>query len=146
MVTGAVKDIILATPGYPMQPAQPKSRAYRIAPSPGAGLGMFATRPLAEGDLIVSERAILIVPAMMQAMQPNIDSLGLTDAEKRAITIHSGETQLRDAFNRMIPVEQANYMALADSAQRQEGGNWPPLSGRLHTNAYGLNNLRNPGK
>ncbi len=34
---------------------------YRISSSPGHGLGMFATRKIKMGDLIVDERPLMVV-------------------------------------------------------------------------------------
>ncbi|KAK0213580.1 hypothetical protein IW262DRAFT_1466891 [Armillaria fumosa] len=35
---------------------------YRISPTPGKGLGMFATREYNTGDLIISEKPLMVVP------------------------------------------------------------------------------------
>ena len=102
---------------------------------------MFATRPLAEGDLIMSERAIIIVPAVLDAAQPDMHDIGLSDDEQRAVTTYSVEEQLGFIFERLLPIEQANYMALANNFS-----DCGPLWGRLQTNGFNLRNLNSASK
>ncbi|KAK7435777.1 hypothetical protein VKT23_019475 [Stygiomarasmius scandens] len=62
MITGRAKRKILNTPGFPEPLPRPNPPFFRISDSPGKGLGMFATRDIKMGDLIIAERALLIIP------------------------------------------------------------------------------------
>ncbi|KAL0563104.1 hypothetical protein V5O48_018972, partial [Marasmius crinis-equi] len=78
-----VKRKILSTPGYPQPLAQPPGRGkrHKITSSPTGGLGVFATVDMKLGDLVFSERAILMTsPAVRSVMDLPPDS---TEAEVR---------------------------------------------------------------
>ncbi|KAI5831736.1 hypothetical protein K523DRAFT_409431 [Schizophyllum commune Tattone D] len=55
------KDLI-SQPSYPRPVLRPPTILHRVAPAGGAGLGVFALQDLAVGELVFSERPLLVVP------------------------------------------------------------------------------------
>ncbi|KAF9078722.1 hypothetical protein BDP27DRAFT_1196823, partial [Rhodocollybia butyracea] len=63
-ISGHVKRAIYATPNFPTLPLRPTGgKAYRLAKAGNKGFGMFATRLIRAGDLIIDERPLIVVPA-----------------------------------------------------------------------------------
>ncbi|KAK0461169.1 uncharacterized protein EV420DRAFT_1530686 [Desarmillaria tabescens] len=141
IISAPLKSTILATPGYPLTIKQPDTRAHRISPSPGKGLGMFATRKLAAGALILSERALLITPAT-RGIKLDLSGKYPVEQAKQAM-LFDWEKYLEHAFNRMPKEYQTAFMALHNSHTQDGSG---PLTGILRTNGYGLNGLHDEGR
>lgn len=62
--SSAAKRESVAHPGYPISIPRPADATcpYRIVKIPSKGLGMVAARDLAFGDVITSERPLLVAP------------------------------------------------------------------------------------
>lgn len=75
----------------PLDVETPLPRPYRIAASPGAGLGMFATREIAMGETIVIERAVVLVPALIIGAQ----QLGMNDGLESMLSVLPEDIQQR---------------------------------------------------
>ncbi|EMD32686.1 hypothetical protein CERSUDRAFT_77079 [Gelatoporia subvermispora B] len=116
--TDGMKKAILAQPGFPVRVLRPRIPACRIALAPGAGLGMFATRPLRMLELIHAERPLLLAP--------------VPEGEPDAVTTGEYEEWLAKALDRMLPYQADAYRALANA----KGDAAPPLTGILQTNGW----------
>ncbi|TFY83498.1 hypothetical protein EWM64_g519 [Hericium alpestre] len=131
-----LKDPILEQPGFPYPIPSPVVPAHRLGPSPGAGIGLFATRDLAAGELIFAERALLIAPHAGVLMTDILRKRrGRTSVQGVELAVDGREDLLRLSLARMTPEKQAAYHALANvHAHATE----TPLLGVQLTNAIVL--------
>ncbi|KAJ7496835.1 hypothetical protein FB451DRAFT_1386188 [Mycena latifolia] len=131
------KALILTTPGFPAPLVRPSSSSYRLTSSPSKGLGLFSTRKISAGDLILSERPLTIAPAW------NITKLRFlrefTEQEMYQAQLYEQEQELKALFDRLHPDYQAAYMELANSHQHDGSG---PILGIMRTNGLGLGSLQ----
>ena len=100
------------------------------------GMGMFATRDIDLGDIIFSERPLLVVPEVMEAPGAVIDK-SYTKKQVQKIMLVQSEKMLEIAFNRMNDQDKKRYMGLINDHKEDGSG---PLMGILRTNRYGLDN------
>ncbi|KAE9409002.1 hypothetical protein BT96DRAFT_1095462 [Gymnopus androsaceus JB14] len=100
------------------------------------GLGMFATRLIRAGDLIIDERPMFNAGS---AYDPKTSLLDFTPEEQRRIVLHEQEKVVQMAFDRMPPENQKAFMTMANSHELDGSG---PLVGRIRTNGFGCEGLR----
>ena len=134
ILAGHMKRRILSTPGFP-RPVKKTAGGrvnHRVRPSPFGGLGMFATRPVRTGDLIVAERPLLI---SQRGFEVKVGSGpgGLTQAEMIQVHMQEWEEQLGIALKRMTDENRKAFMALANSHTEDGSG---PILGIIRTNGY----------
>lgn len=134
----AAKKELVGYPGYPT----PIPRAadltapcpYRIVEIPSKGLGMVAARDLRFGELIISERPLLISPQISK-----IDFIKWTNTttprQKQEAACFESEKIYKVAFERMDPEAKETYMKLHNSHKHDGSG---PLLGVSRTNSYGV--------
>ena len=134
ILAGHIKRRILSTPGFPRPVEKPAGGKvnHRVGPSPFGGLGLFATRPVRAGDLIVAERPLLISPRGFEIrVGPN--SKGVTEAEMIQVAMQDWEERLGIALKRMTDENRKAFMALANSHTEDGTG---PIFGIVRTNGY----------
>lgn len=134
VLAGHIKRRILNTPGFP-RPVEKIAGGkvnHRVGPSPFGGLGVFATRIVRYGDLIVAERPLLISPRGFE-MVAGSGSKGLTQAEMIQVAMHEWEEHLDIAVKRMTDENREAFMALANSHTEDGSG---PIQGIVRTNGY----------
>ena len=136
MVKEGTKDKVIHAPGYPQPVAKTPQINYIIKPTPDMGMGMFATRDIDLGDIILSERPLLVVPEVLAAPGVVIDK-SYTEQQVQKIMLVQSEKLLEMAFNRMNDQDKKRYMGLMNNHKEDGSG---PLMGILRTNRYGLNN------
>ncbi|KAF9062765.1 hypothetical protein BDP27DRAFT_274165 [Rhodocollybia butyracea] len=134
--------MILATPGFPKAPLLPTggSKGYRIAPA-GAnkGLGIFATRHIKAGELIIDERPLLVLPATTSAVDVVLFAMGVignsnskfTEEEQCQIRVHAMDRAIRNLVERMSPEKRKAFMELSVCKEQAVTGEF---YGRLTTN------------
>ncbi|KAK1224472.1 hypothetical protein PQX77_012646 [Marasmius sp. AFHP31] len=142
LLTGFMKYNILHTANYP----QPVSRTPRIVYSvdrtrDGRGLGMFATQDLKMGELILSERAIIIV-AVELMRQPLQVPLHFTDEQIRQAVSFECESELKLCFDRVPEESRKAYLSLHNSCKHDGSG---PIEGILKTNGLDLKGMTDFG-
>ncbi|KAF9003376.1 hypothetical protein BDQ17DRAFT_1356097 [Cyathus striatus] len=99
---------------------------YRIGTTPDMGKGMFATRCLLIGDLITSERPLLIAPILINR------SDALDNDKSTPVSLGPlFEDMLKKLFDRMSPTQQAAFNQLANSHVEDE---IHPFTGKIRTN------------
>lgn len=131
----ATKRHIFSKPGFPKPVSHPPHPLHCVASARDKGLGVFATRDIKEGELILAERAILMVPA-------NVPSAGVylpghfTIEELLQERMNLWEKKLQSFVDRMLPERRATLMALANSNKHDGSG---PILGRIRTNGFGGN-------
>ncbi|KAJ7212157.1 hypothetical protein GGX14DRAFT_362318 [Mycena pura] len=132
------KEIFMDIPGFPHPLQQPSGAkpAFRLGVSSGRGIGLFSTRALTQGELILAERPLLLGLACIPMLRPDG---GLTDAQYTRHCFETMERTLEPALGRMRPARRGAFMALANC---QDGSF--PLGGRYHTNGIAVDGLR-PG-
>jgi hypothetical protein len=129
----ASKQAILSTPGFPSSIPQPDMPSHRIRETPTSGLGMVATRDLKMGDLIISERPLLVT---CRGASPHVDVPDGTPMMQRIqAMIVQWEKVLECAFGRMSEESQAAFKALANSHTEDGSG---PILGAIRTNGFGI--------
>ncbi len=131
-----VEEKVLNAPGYPARIPKPRHPdLYEIRSTPDMGLGIFAKRNIKRGELIFSERPLLVsTPAMATSEIPQ----NFTPKQHRQIIMADFERTLEAALGRMTNDDQASYRTLPNSHQDDGSG---PLYGIMRTNGYALRNL-----
>ncbi len=137
LLSAAVEE---ALSGYTCPPVLPPAPMHRVGPSLLGGLGMFAIQPIKQGDLILSERALLIAPAEMRYTTEGVEKL--KGAKRMRGILRGAEKQLETLLRRMDRQDQTKYLSLANVHKKDGSG---PLLGILRTNGYCIDGLREPG-
>ena len=60
LLTPWMRSMILSVPGYPKAISHPPSIRYEVRPTPGRGLGIFATEDVEAGALVIAERPLMV--------------------------------------------------------------------------------------
>ena len=134
ILAGHIERQILSTPGFP-RPVEKTAGGkvnHRVRPSPVGGLGVFATRPIRTGELIIAERPLLISQRSFE-MRVESGSKGLTKAEMIQVNMQEWEEHLGVALKRMTDENRKAFMALANSHTEDGSG---PILGIIRTNGY----------
>ena len=139
ILAGHIKRQIFSTPGFPRPVEKPAGGKvyHRVGPSPFGGLGMFATRNVRTGNLIVAERPLLISQRGFE-MKVGFGSKGLTEAQVIQVNMQEWEEHLGIALKRMTDENRKAFTALANSHTEDGSG---PILGIIRTNGYGLPEL-----
>ncbi|KAF7297914.1 SET domain-containing protein [Mycena chlorophos] len=126
------KELLLSTPGFP-QPLPPLSinPAFRVGPVPGKGLGLFATRSLKQGDLILTERPLLILPATVHCPFPT----DLTGEQILQHQLNDREQFVEPVIERMTEERRDAFFRLHNSHTEDGSG---PITGIVRTNGIGM--------
>ena len=119
---------------------QAKPNTIAIKESTTDGLGMFATRDIPYGELLLAECPLLVNSVLSESYFYAVDGYTLEDHLNR-ISIEE-EQRLEQALRRMDEDKKDAYMALANSI-KGDG----PLSNIQQTNGFGidLNELMRDG-
>ncbi|KAJ7701927.1 hypothetical protein B0H17DRAFT_1195133 [Mycena rosella] len=117
----------------------PTTPTFRMAPSPGKGMGLFSTRALKMGDLILSERPLFVTVTRSKL----IASLDFTEEQQKQHSRNEWERHYELCVNRMQPADKAALMALANCNENDGFGS---IDGIVATNAFGLEDLGLPGR
>ncbi|GAW08775.1 protein [Lentinula edodes] len=148
-VSGDVKRVIENTSGFPSPPLQPLGgKPYRIADAGDKGLGVFATRMIRAGELIMDERPLIVTPNSNteflrdKAFIRKLQEYSLEQI--RQITLHEMDKRVKKSFDRMPLENQKAFMDLFNSHSHDGSGEY---IGRTRTNAAGIdvNKLRDKG-
>jgi len=101
LISPSAKHAIVNTPGFPQRIVRPPEIRHRIAPAPGRGLGIFAKVDMKAGDLVFSERPLIIATPTVHTPHPSqvpsyftqnqIIQVGLQQAEKQLEIIDGTE-------------------------------------------------------
>ncbi|KAF5376449.1 hypothetical protein D9615_008610 [Tricholomella constricta] len=132
---GKQKREIVSTPGFPSPVPRPPQVRHRIGPS-RFGIGMFATRNIKMGDLIVSERPLLVSPIAVPPLPLNLPiSFEPTLLQIMQARMVEHEKRLENCLGRMLPENRAAFLALHNSHTEDGSG---PIFGRIRTNGIGI--------
>ncbi len=138
MLTGYVKKQILATPGFPRPIERTKEPMFRISQTPDRGLGMFATRGMKTGDLILDERPMIVAPVLSDP-RTIVFPENFTEDQVLQAAIYEYEKTLGFCFRRMPKENQQAFMGLSNCHQRDGSGT---LFGIIRTNGYEVEGLK----
>ncbi|KAF8208501.1 hypothetical protein K438DRAFT_1573997 [Mycena galopus ATCC 62051] len=128
------KEVVMNVPGFPQPLIHPPTLAFRVATVPGKGMGVFSTRALKMGDLILCERPLLISAR-------GVPTSATPDATPEMLytqTLDKLEECCTFAVSRMRPENRAAYMSLANSHTKDGSG---PCVGIMRTNALSIRGL-----
>ncbi|KAJ7188718.1 hypothetical protein C8R46DRAFT_1055588 [Mycena filopes] len=131
------KEVLLNLPNYPQPLIRPQTAAFRVLDVPGKGKGLFSTRPLKMGDLILAERPLLVCARGIPVPRPP----KFTDKQFFQYALNELEKSCEIALGRMVPEAREAFMALANCHTEDGSG---PIVGRVRTNGLSLSGLR-PG-
>ncbi|KAI5894514.1 SET domain-containing protein [Schizophyllum commune H4-8] len=130
------RDALFARPGFPKPLTRLLVPTYRIGPAGEKGLGMFATRRLRTGALIVNERPFIVQPICRAACDAcDHMSCRTIPAEQVGYTMEEREENLNLSLNRMPEERWERFLELKTSHSEHRAGSGPLLS-RARTNAW----------
>ncbi|KAI5831715.1 SET domain-containing protein [Schizophyllum commune Tattone D] len=138
VLDAATKREIFSQPGFPRPVPRPSTPAHRIAPAGAKGLGVFATRNIKGGELILGERPLLMTPAHIPPMSTNIPN-HFTLQQLALAKMADWEIYLEQFVKRMLPDRYEKFMSLANSHQHDGSGE---ILGRIRTNAFRMSCFR----
>ncbi|KAG6808880.1 hypothetical protein H0H92_002480 [Tricholoma furcatifolium] len=132
-------DVIISTPGFPIALEHPPEVRHRLGQSKLGHLGMFATQDLHFGDLILSERPLLVIEcsekiAASLELPPGIaQNMPLHEIQKASLSYW--EHNISKVLDRMDPDRQKAYRSLWNSHLHDGSG---PLFGIVRTNCFSI--------
>lgn len=113
-LSASAKHKIVTYPGFPSKLPRPTDPIpYEVRSAPGMGLGLYGTRNIRSGELIIAERPLVLVSAQLKASRRSNFSLTLEQCMQ--IALAEKEQEVRILVDRMLPEDQAEFMALANS-------------------------------
>jgi hypothetical protein len=134
MMDPGKKQQIVTQPNFPRSPKRPSTSAYEIKAS-SHGLGVFATRDLEPGELIMGERPLFVYPQNVLhgfvVSHPDY----FTKEQKRLGDFREREKMLKYLFDRMFPEDQQALLALFVPPGHVGTG---VIQSRISTNSFGL--------
>jgi len=137
IVNGPTKAKVLKAPGYPARIPKPhRPDLYEVRSTPDMGFGVFAKYDIKRGDLIFSERPLLVSPMSLGSLS-EIPS-HYTPSQVKQVVMFQNEQLVETAVGRMTEQNRANYKSLHNSHQEDGSG---PLLGIMRTNGYGVEAL-----
>ncbi|KAJ7581994.1 hypothetical protein C8J56DRAFT_1100246 [Mycena floridula] len=133
-ISGYIKKIALNYPGFPAAVPRPTSPAFRIMETESKGLGVFTTRKVLAGELLLAERPLLITPCALYSRDPTTYKSGYTNAQMSQIAWDEREKELEILIGRFLDdKERARVMAL-HNAHLDDGSG--PILGIVRTNGF----------
>ncbi|TRM58109.1 hypothetical protein BD626DRAFT_586365 [Schizophyllum amplum] len=132
ILDGATKRHIFSYPGFPQLVPRPPTAVHRIGPAGAKGLGVFATRNIKEGDLILAERPLIMTPLCLPSDVPVPKDFTIEQMSQARMM--AWEEHLKFLVDRMLPERRAALMALANGHEHDGSG---PIFGRIRTNGIG---------
>ncbi|KAF9060721.1 hypothetical protein BDP27DRAFT_1183377, partial [Rhodocollybia butyracea] len=138
-----VKRTIEATPNFPTPPLVPTGgKVYRIANAGEKGLGMFATRLIHAGDLIIDEWPLIVVPTSNLALKGLLDPLMIKykPEQWKQITLHENNRGMELAYNRLDPERKKAFMVLFNCHTSDGSGEF--MGARVRTNGISIDETR----
>ncbi|KAJ7366465.1 hypothetical protein DFH08DRAFT_1071955 [Mycena albidolilacea] len=127
------KELVMKTPGFPQPLIHPAAPAFRLGAVPGKGMGLFSTRALKMGDLILCERPLLVTARGVHTPSVIPNFTGEMVAQHN---LDEYEKYCAIAVDRLRPDNKAAFMALANSHKEDGSG---PVVGIVRTNGIAMN-------
>nr|GAT49069.1 predicted protein [Mycena chlorophos] len=132
------KQALFNTPGFPQPlPPAPTNPAYRVAPIPGKRLGLIATCTIKQGELILTERPLLIRPRNTRMFLPP----NLNEKQTTQHILDEWERITEPAVARMTEERRNAFFKLHNNKTGDGSG---PITGLVVTNGLEWTNLH-PG-
>ncbi|KAH8096671.1 hypothetical protein BXZ70DRAFT_329587 [Cristinia sonorae] len=138
-ISGYLKRKIASTPNIGARIPRPSSTMYRISESLGKGLGMFATKDIPAGELILAERPLMIVPITATTTRDGDIPKHLTLHQMQQVLLQDTEVVYKVLIDRLEPDRKKAFYELANSHLHNGSG---PILGRIRTNGFGFNEMR----
>ncbi|TCD67248.1 hypothetical protein EIP91_000325 [Steccherinum ochraceum] len=140
LITGYLKRKIALTPGIGSPLPRVEAKTHQIVDAPGQGVGMFAYRNIAAGELILAERPLLVLPSVARMIrQQPANAPELTPAQTMRIMQEDTEKLYELAVERMQPGRREAFEKLKNSHLHDGSG---PIMGRMRTNGFGFEEMR----
>ncbi|KAJ6593426.1 hypothetical protein B0H19DRAFT_1246198 [Mycena capillaripes] len=115
------KEMLMNLPGFPEPLVQPTTTTFRLHAAPGKGMGLFSKCALKAGDLILSERPLLV--AAPKVLVPwNLSDTTIVDWDQHIA--NEMEKHYQVSVSRMRPDARAAYMALANTGEHASTPNF----------------------
>ncbi|KAJ7072777.1 hypothetical protein C8F01DRAFT_957368, partial [Mycena amicta] len=121
-------EMLKKIPGFPRAPQPPQETMFRAAPSSGKGQGLFATRAIKQGELLLDERPLLFSARVVPIIYP----LWLSAEEFQAVGEKAKRESIETMVARMRPERRATFMSLANTEVNN------PIGGIHDTNCAGI--------
>ena len=127
---------VLNAPGYPARIPKPhRPDLYEVRSTSDMGIGVFAKRDINRGELIFSERPLLVTPTRYRPSSRSEIPPHYTAMQINQILMFEHEQVLKAAIDRMSEEDRARYMSLCNSHHEDGSG---PIFGIMRTNGYRL--------
>lgn len=136
-VDGIAKRTILNTPGLPRPLLHPSRPSYWVTTAQHMGLGIFSKRLIKMGEIILSERPLIIVPDTIDATLKQFG--GSADEETRLGLMREWERALGNCIDMM---DEKNRQELLKLRNAYEGDGSGPYLGIIRTNGYEVKPLK----
>lgn len=136
LVKGNTKKKVLQTPGHPKPIPKTRRVKFVIKPTATMGMGMFATRDIPYGELILSERPLLVFPRSLNLGYKAPAHYSLEQFHK--VVLMETEKKLELMLARMKEEDRNAYIDLSNSHKEDGSG---PLVGIMRTNGFGIGGL-----
>lgn len=109
---------------------------YEVRETPDMGLGVFATRDMKAGELIVAERPLVVVPADITDFAIGFEEDGET--EKAQAILHVWEEAYQMLVDRLSPENRDAFLGFTNSHTEDGSGR---ITGIIQTNGYAVYEL-----
>ncbi|GJJ09918.1 hypothetical protein Clacol_004142 [Clathrus columnatus] len=136
-VDGIAKGTILDTPGFPRPLLHPTRPSYWVTTAQHMGLGVFAKRLIKMGEIILSERPLIVVPETIDATLRQFG--GSENEEARLGLMAEWERPLQNCINMMDEQDRQELLKLRNAYQNDGSG---PYLGIIRTNGYEVKPLK----
>ncbi|KAL0573394.1 hypothetical protein V5O48_008568 [Marasmius crinis-equi] len=135
LISVRAENRIRSIPEFPAS-LPPTDHCYAIKPSPGKGLGMFASRDIKQGEVILAERPIVVVPSPITYPWRAQDESRYTATQIQLALNLEFENVIESLVARSGPQAKEAILGLVHC--RPEMGE---LWGRLQSNCFGIDSL-----
>ncbi|KAJ7169067.1 hypothetical protein C8R43DRAFT_1231727 [Mycena crocata] len=128
------KEVLTSMPSLPQSLVHPEKITFRVDTAPGKGKGLFSACALKAGDLILTERPLLVCPRGLPSYRDESCTMErfMEDSFNRLEHVYGASVQ------RMRPENKAAFMDLANCFKEDSSR---PLLGRMRTNAMAVEGL-----
>ncbi|KAF8996661.1 hypothetical protein BDQ17DRAFT_911573 [Cyathus striatus] len=129
-----LKSRILGIPGFPRTPCLPQAQVYHIGPTISKGFGLFSTANIKLGQLIVTERPLLLIHFHTTLCTKNVYKITPHSTTSMMSALSGALIDL--LVTRMTPENQRAFLALHNAHPRDWEG---VIHGMFRTNEIEVN-------
>ena len=126
---------VLSTPGFPWPVPKPDRLSYVVKETEKMGKGVFATRNIRFGELIVAERPLIVVPANINILKFD-PPVHYTKEQQQRIILMEWEKKLEIVVEERMKEEDRKAFKELQNSHTEDGSG--PIVGVIRTNGFGI--------